>query len=111
MPRIHQRSAGSSPVFTPSAADSWLPRWLAGSWLLGWARVAGGGAWKEEKRRREGEAQGIREEEAEAEGRRGLSGGVHGKRWEGEIRAREVTVLPLPSLFHSFDSPNLTLLV
>ena len=50
-----------------------------------------------------------KQKQKEEEGCRG--GGVHGKRWEGEIRAREVTVLPLPSLFHSFDSPNLTLLV
>ena len=77
------------------------------------AQLAGRGAWKEEKRSREGEEQGRREEaEAEEERRRETVGEGVSRQGRGENKGvREITVLPFPSLFHLFDSPYLTLLV
>ena len=103
-----RRSASSSPVFTLSAADGWLSGWLAGAWLLGWARVAGGGAWEERARSKEEVCQQQKQIE---ERERPVGGGSARRLREGEreeeIRGGKITVLPFPYLYRFRDSPNL----
>ena len=104
-----RRSAGSSPVFTLSAADGWLSGWLAGAWLLGWARVAGGGAWEERARSKEEVCQQQKQIE---ERERPVGGGGSARRLregerEEEIRGGKITVLPFPYFYCLRDSPNL----
>ena len=59
--------------------------------------LAGRGAWKEEKRSREGEEQGRREAEAEAEGRRTVWGGVAAR--EGRNKGTRNYRFALPFFF------------
>ena len=109
--------APNSPVFgrffagiRPACAQILAQPCIGGRRHLGWSGwgsiwpVVGRGRRRSEAEKGKNRGDVKQKQKQKEEG--GLSGGCHDK-GGGEIRAREFTVLPFPSLFHLFDSPNL----